>query len=170
MEEPAFADIDSAEELPIAVEIGMNDAIGRAWRKALELVVQLARAKQRQHHQLLKVGAAARYAGLFADDGMRAIAANGIVGLQQLLSSAAVFRNRDFDAGRILADGFGSPAEPGLHIVELGQPRAQNVFRLVLRQPLILLEIIGIDDFAQRRCGPIFVVEIAIGDNPAHRI
>src|SRR5947207_5388626 len=74
MEEPAFADIDSAEELPIAVKIGMNDAIGRAWRKALELVVQLARAEQRQHHQLIKIGAAARYAGLFAHDRMRAVA------------------------------------------------------------------------------------------------
>src|SRR5437763_7711216 len=122
MEKPAFADIDSAEELPIAAEIGMDDAIGRAWRKALEPVVQLGRAEQRQHHQLLKIGAAARYAGLFADHGMSAIAADDVIGLQQLPSRAAIFRNRDFDAARILADRLGSPTEPGFNIFELGEP------------------------------------------------
>ena len=45
---------------------------------------------------------------------------------------------------------------------------AQHIFAQVLRQPFVVLEVIGIDDLAQRRRVPIFVVEIAIGDDAAH--
>src|SRR5215471_14598873 len=45
MEEPAFADIDTAEKLPIAVQLGMDDTIGGARRKPFEPLVKLARAK-----------------------------------------------------------------------------------------------------------------------------
>ena len=50
MKEPALADVDAAEELPIAVEIGMHHAIDRALRKALEPFVQFARAEHHQRH------------------------------------------------------------------------------------------------------------------------
>src|ERR1700722_4787267 len=43
MEEPAFADIDAAEELPVAVKVRIQHAIGRARWKALEFLVQFAR-------------------------------------------------------------------------------------------------------------------------------
>src|SRR6185295_3900849 len=42
MEEPALFDIDAAEELPVALEVRMHDAIGGSRRKALELLVELA--------------------------------------------------------------------------------------------------------------------------------
>ena len=42
------------------------------------------------------------------------------------------------------------------------------MFALVLRQSLVVLEIIGIDDLAQRRRVPIFVVEIAVSDDAGH--
>src|SRR5580658_5244477 len=38
MKEPALADIDPAEELPIAAQIGMNDPVGGTWRETLELL------------------------------------------------------------------------------------------------------------------------------------
>ena len=66
MEEPAFLGIDAAEELPVTVEVGMHHAISRSRRKALELLVQLARAKQREHHELIEVRAGALDADLLA--------------------------------------------------------------------------------------------------------
>ena len=39
MEEPAFADVDAAEKLPIAVQVGMDYPIGGARREALERLV-----------------------------------------------------------------------------------------------------------------------------------
>src|SRR5215470_4427800 len=101
---------------------------------------------------------------------MCAVAADRIIRLQYLACGSAVFRNRDPDAIRILLERFGGPAEPGLHIIELFKPRAQNIFGLILRQTLVVLEVIGIDDLAQRRRRPIFIVQIAIGDDAAHRI
>src|SRR5579872_2930951 len=82
MKEPAFADVDAAEKLPIAVEIGMDDPIGRARWKTLEAFVKLTRTKQRQDHQLVEISAAAGDAGLLADQGTRAVAADGVIGLQ----------------------------------------------------------------------------------------
>src|SRR5215471_19568069 len=45
VEEPAFADVDAAEKLPVAVQRGMNDPIGGTRRKTLEPLVKPARAK-----------------------------------------------------------------------------------------------------------------------------
>ena len=42
MEKPAFFRIDAPEELPIAVQVRMQDPIGRLHRKTLEALAQLA--------------------------------------------------------------------------------------------------------------------------------
>ena len=86
VEEEALADVDAAEELPVAVEVRMQHAIGRALGKALEPLVQLARAEHGQHHELVEVGAAARDADLLAHQRMAAVAADHIVGLEHLAS------------------------------------------------------------------------------------
>src|SRR5947207_7215777 len=70
----------------------------------------------------------------------------------------------------LLLDRFGGPAEPDLDIVEFFKPCAQDVFSLILRQTLVVLEIIRIDDLAQRRRRPIFIVQIAVSDDPAHGV
>src|SRR5215469_7668933 len=101
---------------------------------------------------------------------MRAVAADCVVGLQQLASGAAVLRNRDPDCVAVLLDRFGGPTEADLDIVELFKPRAQHVFGLILRQTLVRLEIIRIDDLAQRRRRPILIVEVAVSDDTAHWI
>src|SRR5690242_4099783 len=49
VEEETLPNVDAAEELPITLQIRMQHAIGRARRKALELLVQLLRAKHDQH-------------------------------------------------------------------------------------------------------------------------
>ena len=60
----------------------MHRAVGRAWGKALEALVQFARAEHRQHHELVEIGAAARDADLLAHDRMAAVAADHVVGLE----------------------------------------------------------------------------------------
>ena len=45
VKEPALPGVDAAEELPIAFQIWMQHAIGRARRKTLELLVQVARTE-----------------------------------------------------------------------------------------------------------------------------
>ena len=85
VEEEALADIDAAEELPVALEVRMHRPVDRLRRKALaELLVQLARAEHDQHHELVEVVAAPRNADLLAHDRMAAVAADDVVGLQHL--------------------------------------------------------------------------------------
>jgi len=124
VEEPAFADVDSAKELPVTLQIGMDHAIGGTRRKTLKPLVQLARAEQRQHHQLCKVGAIAGDAGLLADHGVAAVAADGVIRLENLPLRAAVFRNFDLHAGGVLSDRFGGPAEACFDVLDLRQPGA----------------------------------------------
>src|SRR6185437_808486 len=68
VKEKTLADIDAAEELPIAFEFGPQHQIGRAVGKTLQPLVQLARSKHRQHHKLVEIGAAACNADLLAHD------------------------------------------------------------------------------------------------------
>src|SRR5437764_115523 len=85
-------------------------------------------------------------------------------------TGSAVLRYCDLDMIALLLDRFGGPAEPDLDIVEFFKPCAQDVFSLILRQTLVVLEIIRIDDLAQRRRRPIFIVQIAVSDDPAHGV
>ena len=115
VEEEALADVDPAEELPVAVEIRVHGAIDRLRRKALaELVVQLARAQHDQHHELIEVVAAARNADLLAHDGMAAVAADQIIALQHL--ARAIPGDGDARAVRVLLDLGGGPAEAALDV------------------------------------------------------
>ena len=103
MEEEALADVDPAEELPVAVQVRVHRPVGRLRRKALaELLVQLARAEHDQHHELVEVVAAARNADLLAHDGMAAVAADDVIGLQHL--ARAVLGDGDARAARVLLD------------------------------------------------------------------
>jgi hypothetical protein len=105
---------------------------------------------------------------------MPAVAADRVVGVQNLTLGAAVACSF-FDDGYahiivVLLDGFRDPAEARFDIVELRHACAQHIFALVLRQPFVFAKVIGIDDFAQRRGVPIFIVEVVVGDDAAHRI
>ena len=110
--------------------------------------MQLARAEQREHHELIEIGAAAFDADLLAHDGIAAVAADGVIGLKHVPSAAAVFGDGNADAALILLDRLRRPAEPSLDSGELRQSRAQHILALVLRQSFVFLEVIGIDDFA----------------------
>src|SRR5579871_1030587 len=41
MEKPSFSDVDAAEELPIALQVGMHDPVSRALRESLEALMKL---------------------------------------------------------------------------------------------------------------------------------
>jgi hypothetical protein len=129
--------------------------------------VQLARAQYRQHHELIEIGAPARDADLLAHQRMAAVAANGVVRLQHLLRAAAVLGDGDADAVGILRDPLRRPAEGSLDARQLRQARAQAFLGEILRQPLHFLEIIGIDDLAQRRRVPVFAHQVLVCGDPA---
>ena len=92
VEEPALADVDAAEELPVALQVRVQHAVGRALGEALEAFVQLARAEHGQHHALVEVGAAALDAELLAHQRAAAVAADDVVGLEDLRAGAAFAR------------------------------------------------------------------------------
>jgi hypothetical protein len=170
VEEPSLADIHPTEELPIAFQVWMHDAIGRAGRKAFELFVQLARAEQRQNHELVEIRAAALDPDLPAHGRVATIATNRIVSLDDFLTDAAFLDDADAHAARILFDRFRRPTEPACHRLEFGHPRPQDVLHLVLRQSFVVLEIVRVDELAQRRRVPVRTGQAAIGNDPAHGI
>src|SRR5262245_13079509 len=133
VEEPALADVDAAEELPVALELRRQHPVGRAYREATaERLVQLARAKYGEHHELVVVVAAPLDADLLAHDGMAAVAADRVVALQHLPTRPAFLRNGYADAVRVLGDRRGGPAKPGLDSRQLRHASAQHALHLVL--------------------------------------
>src|ERR1700676_523450 len=56
MKEPGSAEIDAAEELPVALQIGMQHVVERLVRKSLQQLVQPLRTKHQQHHQPVMIG------------------------------------------------------------------------------------------------------------------
>src|SRR6185503_13164789 len=112
---PSFAHVDPAEELPVALQPGTHDAVGRAVRKTLEALVQLARAKHGEHHELVEVGAASLDAKPAADEGMAAVASHEIVRFQDIASRSTLLDDRHAYPGFILIDGTGRPSEARFH-------------------------------------------------------
>ena len=141
VEKPALADVDAAEELPVALQVGMHDAIGRAPGKTLKLVVQFARAKHRQHHELVEVGAAALDADLLAHHRVAAVAAHDIVRFQNLAGGGAVLGDGDPNANSVLLDGLGGPAEAAIDMRQARHLAPQHHLHLVLRHPVVGLGI-----------------------------
>src|SRR5262245_336904 len=123
MEKEALAEVDAAEEHPVSLEIGMHRPEGRARRKTLEAFMQLARTDDREHHELVEVGAAALDADLLAHRRMAAVAPDHIVGLERHALGAALLRNRDAHASGILLDGLPRPAERAFDNGKLGHAR-----------------------------------------------
>ncbi len=170
MKEPAFADVDTSEELPIAFQLRVQHPISGARRKALELFVQFAGAEQRQHHELIEIRAAALDAELPAHRGLAAVATDQVLGLDYFLPGAGLLGDGDAHAAGILFYRLGLPAEPAFDAGQLRHSFAQRIFHQILRQAFVFLEIIIVDDFAQRRRVPIIALQIAIRNYAAHRV
>ncbi len=167
VEKPAFANVDSAEELPVSVQLRAHDAIGRALGKALEGVMQFARAEDGQHHHLVEIGAAALDARLVAHHRIAAVAADDVIGAQRELLRRPVLLDDDFRAGLVLRHRPRHPAEVIVHAREARHLPAQHFFGAVLGQAVIVLVIIGAHHFAAGRREPVLAHEIAVsGDFP----
>ena len=132
--------------------------------------MQLLRAEHGEHHQLVEFGAAARDAHAVADDGLAAVAADDVVGLDDLAAGAVLGRDLDRDAVGGLGDAAGGPAEALRDIRQAVHAGAQHLFHLVLRQPLVLLEEILGDDLAARGRVPVGAQQMAVGRELADRI
>ena len=160
MEEPAFADVDAAEELPVAVQVRVHDAIGRARRKFFQRLVQVAGAEHQQHHELVEVGATALDADLIAHQRAWAVAADRITGFQSFSTApAVVLLDRDANAVLVLLDRCRGPAEIRCNTRQLVHLGAQHLLGLVLRQSLVGLRVEGADHLAAGRRMPIVAAQ-----------
>ena len=167
VEKPAFTNIDTAEKLPVAFQIRVHDVIGGLDREALQPLVQFARPEYRQHHFLVKVGAAAAYAGLLTNDGAAAVAADNVVGLQDPALAALARHNPDTHALSVLLDGLRIPAKERRHEGQCRHSMAQHFLGLVLGQALIGLEVIFVYQLTLRRRSPVFTHQAAVGADAA---
>ena len=169
MEEEAFADVDAPEEFPVTVQVRVHDAIGRTLGETLELLVQLARAEDDKHHDLIEIGAAARDAGRLAHHRMAAVAADQIVRLQRFGFAAFVGHGGRNAVLRLRHRGRGD-AKPHVDIRQGCQFPPQHRLHAVLRQALLLLKEEIAHHFAAGRRLPVFAREIAVGGDFADRI
>ena len=166
VEEEPLAHVDPSEELPIALQVGMHGPIGRALRiTLLETLVEFSRAEYDQHHQLVEVGADPGNPDLLAHDGMAAIAADHVVRLDDFAD--AIFCNGDPRLACVLFDRGGSPAEARLDTRQGRHLRAQHLFHLILRQTIVLLEIVVVHQQASSRRVIIRAVQITISGDLA---
>ena len=168
MEEKPLADVDPAEELPIALQVRMHGAVGGARRKAIERIMELARAEHRQHHELVEIRSAALDPELATDGGVAPVATHDIVRLQGLPSAAVDLDNCDARAAVVLFDRLRRPPEPALDIGKSRHPRAQDTFGDVLGQPFVVLGIVGIDDLPERRRVPELAHQVAVRGDTVH--
>jgi hypothetical protein len=170
MEKPAFLRVDAPEELPIAVQVRMQDPIGRLRREALEALAQLARAKHGEHHDLIEIGALALDAGLFPHDRVTAVAADHIIPFEHRMRAAAgLMLDRDPHAGLVLLDRPRRPSETGLDQGEGRELPAQDILQQILRHAVVLLKIEFIDGFAIREGVPVLAHEALVGGHTAYR-
>src|SRR5258708_6866079 len=137
VEEPALADVDAAEELPVAFVRRVERIVGGTLGKPLEALVQLARTENGEHHQLVEVRPAAPDADLLAYRGAAAVAAHHVIGLEDLPPTAALLDDGDAHAARILLDRLRRPAEMTFNAGQPGHFPAQHLFHQILRKPLI---------------------------------
>ena len=155
MEEPAAAEVDAAQELPVALELGLQHVVERLARIALQQLVQFARAEHEQHHHAVVVGAGLRQAGLLADQRAGAVAAHDIRRAQLTLGVALALAHRHRHPVVVLRHRLGLPAVERLDRGQLGGPLAQHRLGRVLRQPLVGGVVVRLDQVALQ---PVVVV------------
>src|SRR4051812_30352247 len=84
MEEEALAHVDAPEELPVALELGLQYAVGGDLGELLEGLVQLLRPEHREHHPLVEVAARAVDPHAVAHQRAAAVAADQVLSTDDL--------------------------------------------------------------------------------------
>ena len=80
MEEPGGAQVDTAKEAPVALQLRIEHVVERLAGISLEQLVQFLRAEDQQHHQPVMVGAGLRYPGSFTHQRAATVAADDVGG------------------------------------------------------------------------------------------
>ena len=167
VKEPTLAYVDAAEKLPIPFQSRMQRVVGRARRKALESLMQIAGTEDTQHHELVEIRPAAGDPDLLTNDGTTAVAAHGVVGLEQVLPGPVMLGNRNPDAVLVLRDCLRRPSEIAVHSRKPSQFLPQHRFHPVLGQPVVRLKIIWTDELSLGRSVPVGAHQIFVGHDPA---
>ncbi len=85
MEELAFTNVHSPEELPVAVQVRMHGTVGSPFRKALQSLMKLFRTEDGQHHTRVEVCPRTVNPQVVADNGAATVAANKVISLDSFL-------------------------------------------------------------------------------------
>ena len=83
---------------------------------------------------------------------------------------AVLAGDRDAHARVVLLDALGGPAETALDIRERRHLAPQHLLHLVLRQPVVLLEVVGAHELAPGRRVPVLAHQRFVGGDLADRI
>ncbi len=170
MEEPGGAQIHTSEKPPISLQVGMNDAVERLAWISLQQFVQAARAEHQQHHESIMVRARLRDAGLFPPQRAAAVAADNVVGAQNIPTSAFARCDRDARSAVVLADLLGNPTVADRHAGQFGDAPAKHRFGCILRQPLVVGEVVGPHQLALHPIIGVAAEQRAIGGESAHAV
>ena len=141
VEEPGCPEIDAAEELPISLQIGMQDVEEGFAGESLQQAMQLMRAEHQEHHQPVMVREGRGDASLLTDGGAAAVAADDIRRGERPASLTLALGDLDPGAVFALANRLGRPAIEAFDRFQLGHATAQHRFGGVLWQAFIVREV-----------------------------
>ena len=170
VKEPGGAEIDAAEELPVALQVGMQHIVEGLVGKALQQLVQAGRAEHQQHHQPVVIGQGLRNAGGLAHQRAAAVAADHIVCPQHALPIAVALGDRHLHAVGVLRDAGSAPAINCFDVRQLTQALPQHGLGGVLRQPFVVGEVIGPHQLALEPVIPVAAQQRAVGRHAADAV
>src|SRR5262249_55980150 len=158
-------------ELPIAIERGVHNPIGRTDREALvDPGVEFPRLKDREHHELIEVGAFAPDARLFAHHRMRPVTSDHIIRFEHLaLPAYGLVNEADANAMFILLDRLRGPTVAHIDARQARHALAQDILKKILRQPVVLLKIVLREDLATLERVPVIGHQVAVGHDTGGR-
>src|SRR5579883_189616 len=165
VKEEGVLSVNPPEEPPVALERRVHCPIGDARREALQACLELRRADDREHHELVEALPTPLDTDLLSHGRMTAVAADRIVPREHL-APALLRDHTDANALLILRDSLDRPSHPAFDTGKLGHPLAQHALGQVLRNPLARLEIILVDHLAIERRIPVFGAEIHVRCDP----
>jgi hypothetical protein len=171
VKEPALSYVHSAEEQPVSLVPGPEDPVSGSLRKSFQAFVELSGPEDRQHHSLVEVGTRPVNAGLLPDKRSGAVTTHHVLRLEDLhLGAAGLSADDDAYTIVILVNGLRGPAEQARDAGEFPCPGPEHSLHQVLRQPLVPLKVIGLDDLASFLQIPVLAHQVAVGGHSADGI
>ncbi len=169
VEEEGRAEVDAAEEAPVALQLRVEDAEEGLAGEALQQPMQLGRAEDEERHQSIMVRPGLADARSLAHQRTASVGADG-VGCADLADLARLRADVDRDAVLVLAQVGGGPAVERLHGGKRGGAGAQHSLRRILRQALVVREVEGPHQLALHPVVAMLAEQRAVGRHAADAV